>query len=162
MEYQRYRNGILKVWDYIKKEDLQIETDVTADDEEFFLGGLCNPKYNVAFGRTDKQPCPFDTRSEKNMDDKPCIDNCQVFVKGLAPHKMQIIMSKFLTKMITREAVESIKSLAKACRGQKGVSKVAAKDFINVADKVISSTDRFGGFNFSIVNGAIRAERRSE
>lgn len=161
MQYQQYRNGIFKIWDFVKKDDFQIEVEVIAD-EEYFLGGLCNPEFNAMMGRTEKQPCPFDTRLEKNIDDKPCMDSCQIFTKGLAPHKIQILMSKFMSKFITKEGIESIKSLAKACRGQKGASKDAAKDFIKVADKVISSTDRFGGFEFSVVSGTVRAERRND
>lgn len=160
MEYQQYRKGIFKMWDYVKSDNFTSHEIETIGDEEYALCGLCNPEFNAFAARDNTQPCPFDTRSEKAIDDKPCIDNCHIFTKGTQPHKLKIIMSKFMTKFVTKEGIESLKSLAKACRGQKGVSKDAALDHIKVAEKVITSTTRFGGFEFKIVSGILRAERR--
>ena len=162
MLYQQYREAIFKIWEIIKQEDFRIEIEAPSDYEEYTSCGLCNPEFNAFIGRDKKMPCPLDFRAEKDIDEKPCMDSCQIFARGNSPHKIQIIMSKFMSKFMTAEGQASLKSLAKACRGQKGVSKDAAKDFISVAEKVKMSTERFGGYNFSIVNGGIQAERRND
>jgi hypothetical protein len=164
MQYQQYRNGIFKMWEYLTNKELsviEIETG-TSENDEFFYGGLCNPEFNCFSGRDNTQQCPFDIRSEKDIDEKPCLDNCQIFTKGLQLHKLQIIMSKFMSRFVTSEGITSLKSLAKACRGQKGTSKEAAKDFINIAEKVKKSTERFGGYEFAINNGRLSVERRND
>lgn len=163
MQYQQYRNAIFAMWSVIKQDDFVMDSEpATEQSQEYALCGLCNPEFNAFQGRDKITPCPFDIRSEKDIDDKPCLDSCHIFVKGTPSHKLQIIMSKFMTKFITKEGIESLKSLAKACRGQKGASKDAAKDFVAIADKVILSTERFGSFEFQITNGKLGAQRRNE
>lgn len=160
MEYQKYRKAIFDMWEAVKAEDIVVET---VGDEEYLTCGLCNPEFNAFNGRTAKQPCPLDTRSEKDIDPaKPCIDHCFYFVRSSHNHKVKILMSKFMSKFVTKEGIESLKDLAKACRGQKGTSKAAAEDFVQVAEKVISSTRYFGGFVFEINDGKLKGARRND
>lgn len=160
MDYQKYRAGIFSMWKHVSSEEFFSFEFEEKDGKEYVMCGLCDPEFGVSEGRTAEQECPFDNRSEN--DGKPCMDNCYIFVNGTAPHKLKIIMSKFMTKFVTKEGIESLKSLAKACRGQKGTSKEAAVDFITIANKVITSTERFGGYEFEIVSGKLKAKRRME
>lgn len=167
MSYQDYRSAIFKIWEIIKQEDFSYSIEIE-NDQEYVKCGLCNPAFGIG-GSLQGQICPFDKRSEKDVDDRPCMDSCQIFLKsdpngnmlkGIPAHKLKITMSKFMNKFITKEAIDSLKSLAKACRSQKGVSVTAADEHIKVAEKVIESTNRFGGFEFKINDGKLTATRK--
>lgn len=158
MNYQNYRNAIFKIWDIVSNENFEpYSTDEEKTNVNF---GLCNPEFNLKNHSTNNTPCPFDARSEKDIDDRPCIDFCHFFVKKTKTTKLKIIMSKFMCKFVTKEGIESLKSLAKACRGQNGVSEQFMLDLVKITNKVVSSTDRFGGFDFNISNGVLSAKRR--
>lgn len=160
MEHQKYRNAIFSMWEYIESEDFNTTIiEKASDSEEYTTCGLCNPEFGAAYNRSIDQPCPFDKRSVKDMSDSPCSDSCRIFVDGFTVYKLKIYMSKFMIKMLTTEAISSVKSIAKAGRGMKGVSNEAADNHIIVANKIKNHIKAFGGYDFRIEGSLIKADR---
>lgn len=163
MLYQQYRNAIFVMWKQISAEDFKIDIEPAShNNDEYVICGLCNPEFGASTGRDEKTMCPLDTRSIKDFDERPCCDSCMVLSIGTTDHKLRITMAKFMNDFVTKEGIESIKTLQKALKKQKGVSVSAAKEFVTVTEKVIKSTERFGGFEFDIVDGKLTGRRRND
>ena len=164
MLYQQYRNAIFAIWKQVSAENFKIGIEPASHkNEEYVLCGLCNPEFGAMSGRDENSMCPLDTRSIKDFSsEKPCCDSCMVLSSGTTDHKLRISMAKFMNDFVTKEGIESIKTLQKALKKQKGVSASAAKEFVAVTEKVIKSTERFGGFEFDIVDGKLTGRRRND